>query len=121
MDKHNCDLVIVNCIDFRFQKYIRSWLEKNYKEKTYDYVGYAGSTKDLAAIIKQIDISVKLHQVKEVVLIHHEDCGAYGIESTQEKHKTELLKAKNTILSKYPNLKINLFYLLLDGNFININ
>jgi carbonic anhydrase len=80
-------------------------------------VGFAGSTKDLETIVNQIDISVRLHSIKEVHLIHHEECGAYGAESTPEKHSEDLRKAQNIILSKYPDLKIKLYYLHLDGVF----
>lgn len=114
---HTCDALVVSCIDFRFQKYIRKWLDENFGDKTFDYVGYAGGSKDMDAIMKQLDISVKLHDIKQVVLMHHENCGAYGLESTPEKHAADLLKAKKMIQEKYPHLKIDLFYILLDGKF----
>ncbi|KKQ43522.1 MAG: hypothetical protein US60_C0001G0037 [Microgenomates group bacterium GW2011_GWC1_37_8] len=117
MSNHNCDSLLVACIDFRFQKFIRNWIEKNMNNKTYDYVGYAGATKELKTIMKQVDISVRLHSIKEVYLIHHEDCGAYGIESTPKRHLVDLRKAKNYILGKYPNLLVNPYYLHLDGKF----
>lgn len=118
---HICDAVVVSCIDFRFQKYIRNWLNEKLANKTFDYVGFAGATKDLPIILKQIEISVKLHQIKEVILIHHEECGAYGSESTLEKHATDLKHAKEEILKIHPNLKVNLYYLHLDGMFEEIN
>lgn len=118
---HHCDAIIVCCIDFRFQKYIRNWTDSNLKGKTFDLVGFAGSTKDLVTVMKQIDISVRLHQIKEVVLIHHEECGAYGTESTPENHARDLKKAKATIRAHYPALTVNLYYLHLDGTFEEIN
>jgi len=120
MTTHTCDAFVVSCIDFRFQKYIKNWLEKNFKNKTYDYVGFAGSTKNLEIIMGQLDISVRLHCIKEVVLIHHEECGAYGAESTHDRHVTDLNKAKSIILEKYPNLSVSLYYLHLDGEFKKI-
>lgn len=117
MSKHNCDAIVVSCIDFRFQKYLKDWLEKNLAGKKYDYVGYAGASKDLPAILKQIEISKKLHGINQVILIHHEECGAYGSESTPEKHTQDLKKAKAKILALYQDLKVGLFYLHLDGRF----
>jgi len=117
---HACDAIVVSCIDFRFQKYIRNWLDKNLKGKTYDYVGFAGGTKFLETVLKQIEISVKLHNIKQVILMHHENCGAYGTQSTPEKHAQDLRKAQNVILSKYPHLQITLYYLHLDGTFEEI-
>lgn len=120
MSIHVCDALIISCIDFRFQKYLHKWLDKNMENKTYDYVGFAGSTKDLLTVMKQLDISVRLHHISQVVLIHHEDCGAYGKESTKEKHAADLTKAKNTISALYPDLKVELLYLHLDGKFETI-
>src|SRR3989344_6399548 len=97
---HTCDAIVVACIDFRFQKYIRNWTDEKLKDKTFDLVGFAGSTKDLDTVMKQIDVSVRLHHIKEIYLIHHEECGAYGTESTQERHALDLKKAKTEILSK---------------------
>ncbi len=121
MASHKCDAVIVNCMDFRLQKYIRKFTDKKLKGKAFDLVSYAGSTKSLAIIVKQIELSVKLHQTKEVYLIHHEDCGAYGKESTYERHVKDLKTAKNKILKKYPKLKVHLYYLYLSGKFEEIN
>jgi carbonic anhydrase len=117
MSTHICDAFVVACFDFRFQKYIKKWLEENFQNKTYDYVGFAGSTKNLDIIMNQLDISVRLHHIKEVVLIHHEDCGAYGVDSTHDRHAADLKKARQTINALYPNLTVNLFYLHLDGEF----
>ena len=50
-------------------------------------------------------------------MIHHEECGAYGAESTPEIHRRDLLAAENAILKKYPHLEVFLFYLHLDGTF----
>lgn len=117
MTIHTCDTLVVSCIDFRFQKYIRKWLEKNMHDKKYDYVGYAGGVKDLIIIVKQLDISVKLHHISEVVLINHEDCGAYGKESTHDRHVQDLKTAKKVVHSLYPDLIVDKYYLHLDGKF----
>jgi carbonic anhydrase len=117
---HICDAVVVCCIDFRFQQYIRNWTDQNLKDQTFDLVGFAGSTKDLPTIMNQIDISKRLHQIKKAVLIHHEECGAYGAESTFERHSEDLKKAKDEILEKYPDIEVQLIYLHLDGRFERI-
>ena len=120
MSTHVCDAFFVACIDFRFQKYIHKWLERNMAGKTYDYVGFAGSTKDLKTIMKQLDISVRLHHIKQVILVHHEDCDAYGKESTPARHSQDLQKAKSKITASYSDLKVDLYYLHLDGEFEKI-
>jgi carbonic anhydrase len=117
---HTCDALVVDCMDFRLQKYIREFTDINLKNKTFDLVSYAGSTKNLEIITEQIDTSVKLHQIKEVHLIHHEDCGAYGKEGTFTRHLKDLKTAKNEILKRHPQLKVYLYYLYLNGIFKTI-
>jgi len=119
MSNHICDGFVVACMDFRFQKYLKEWLGSNFdsKNKSYDFVGFAGASKNLDIIMGQLDISVRLHHTKEVVLIHHEECGAYGAESTHDRHAIDLNIAKKTILEKYPDLKVDLYYLHLNGEF----
>lgn len=85
--------------------------------KTYDSVGFAGSTKDLKTIMQQLEISVHLHRINQVILIHHEDCGAYGKESTHDRHAADLHKAKTVINALYADLQVDLYYLHLDGKF----
>jgi len=114
---HEADAAVVACIDFRFQKFIRDWTDKNLAGKTFDYVGFAGATKNLETVLGQIDISVRLHQIKQVALIHHEECGAYGTDSTAERHAADLKKAREEIITKYPNLQVDLYYLHLNGEF----
>ena len=114
---HTCDAIVVCCIDFRFQKFIRAWTDENLKNKCFDLVGFAGATKDLPTILNQIDISVRLHCINQVVLIHHEECGAYGAESTPEKHVQDLKKTREEILARHPNLQVDSYYLHLDGSF----
>lgn len=114
---HTCDAIVISCMDFRFEKFIRNWTDTSLSGKLFDRVAYAGSTKELDTIMKQIDISVRLHHITEAILIHHEECGAYGAESTPERHEHDLRDAKATILAKYPGLSVELYYLTLDGTF----
>ena len=113
---HIADVCLVACIDFRFQKFLRDFEDKYLNGKTYDFVGFAGATKNLDVIMGQLDISVRLHQIKQVILIHHEECGAYGAESTPARHAADLQKARAAILAKYPSLQVDLFYMKLDGS-----
>ena len=112
-----CDALIVRCIDFRFNQYIWRFTETQLAGKTYDLVGYAGATKDWDVVLKEVDISERLHEFKLLVLINHEDCGAYDDEGTPERHATDLRKARDAILAKYPQLQVDLYDLHLDGTF----
>ena len=116
---HQAEAIIVTCIDFRLQKAINKWIDKNFKIGTFDRVALGGGVKNLDAILSQIDISVKLHNIKKAILVNHEDCGAYGAEGTVEKHTEDLRNAKLRVKveKKYPDLEVDTYYLHLDGTF----
>ncbi|OGG15755.1 hypothetical protein A3D77_07835 [Candidatus Gottesmanbacteria bacterium RIFCSPHIGHO2_02_FULL_39_11] len=114
---HTARAIVVSCIDFRFQDFLTEWTKKTFKKEGFDRVALAGGVKNLPFVIDQVDLSHKLHHIKEVYLINHEDCGAYGKEGNFQKHKKDLLKAKDEIAKKIPSLKVFLLYLTLSGKF----
>lgn len=120
MDLHYCTTIVITCIDFRFQDLIENWLKEKFPPKSYDRVALGGGVKNLDTVLSQIDIAVKLHHIKKVVLINHEECGAYGAESIPQKHQQDLQKAKAEIKKQYPNLQVEIYYLKKDGTFENI-
>ena len=72
-----------------------------------------------------IDVPVNLHHAKKIVIVNHQDCGAYGGsrqfkedgDAEQRFHEKELKKAKEKILAKYPDREVVLVYArLVDGN-----
>ncbi|RJO58990.1 hypothetical protein C4546_04130 [Candidatus Parcubacteria bacterium] len=118
---HSCQAIVFTCIDFRFHSAIRDFLVSNSLKDNYDLVSLAGVTKGLVEgdkacseiILKQIDISHNLHGIKEVLLIHHLDCGAYGghkafdsLAAEGEKQAGDLAYAKELIQAKFPNLDV---------------
>lgn len=114
---HKAESIVVTCIDYRLQEDLNKWILEKFPPKTFDRVAFAGGVKNLEIIMGQIDIAVRLHHIKKVVLINHEDCGAYGKESVLEKHTQDLKEAKNKILQKYQDLEVETYYLHLDGTF----
>ncbi|MBI4036075.1 hypothetical protein HY383_03920 [Candidatus Daviesbacteria bacterium] len=117
MSDHNCEAVIVTCIDFRFQEYINNWISENVTPKSFDRVALAGGVFDFGYVLKQVEISKRLHHIKKVILVNHEDCGAYGESGTAQKHAEDLKDAASKIKQQYPDLEVDLYYLHLDGTF----
>lgn len=109
--------VVVTCIDYRLQPYINKWTDQNFDPFTFDRVAIGGSTKNLEFLMTQIKKAYDLHRIKEVVLINHEDCGAYGVDSNLKKHTEDLNNAKQKINQSFPDLKVETYYLSLDGTF----
>lgn len=120
MGNHKAESIIVTCIDFRLQEAINNWIAQNFAPKTFDRVSLAGGVKNLDQILTQIEIAKRLHHIKKVVLINHEDCGAYGEEGAEEKHAQDLRDAKSKIKEQFPDLEVETYYLKLEGTFQNL-
>ena len=121
---HKAKALIIHCIDFRFIKAIKEWLEKEGLMGATDEVSLAGAVQNIVSpkneadrelVLKQIDIAKRLHSIDEVILMNHTDCGAYGgrsafsneLEETQ-KHELDLREARAIIAAKFPWLKVKL-------------
>lgn len=115
MSEHSCEAAIVTCIDFRFQEAINKWIDQKFKPGTFDRVAIAGGVYDADYIKKQLEISHRLHHIKEVILMNHEDCGAYGEAGTAERHSHDLRAMGEDIKKTYPELKVEGYYLHLNG------
>ncbi len=120
MDKHTCEAVVVTCIDFRFQDLIDEWIKQKFGTKNHDRVAFAGGVKELEIVLNQVDLSKKLHDIKMGVFINHEECGAYGAEGTPEKHAQDLKNAASKVKEKYPEVKVEAYYLKKSGTFEKI-
>ncbi len=110
-----CQALVVTCFDFRFQKTFVDWLDANVGHGNYDRVGLAGGVKNWAAIAEQVDLAKRLHDIRQVILINHENCMAYGEAGTYEKHCADLRQARAEILKKYPDVQVDLYYAHLPG------
>ena len=117
MAKHVTDSIVVHCIDFRFQKYLDPWLQERFGHGNFDRVSLAGGVFDFYSILRQVEISNNLHEIKKVIFINHEDCGAYGAEGNYERHKADLEEAERKVEALFPHLDVETYYLHLDGAF----
>ncbi len=98
--------------------------------KNWDLRTQQGAAKDLLpsvsgqhkqSLLDAIGISVKLHGVKTVFLMNHEDCGAYGgskafgnARTEAEKQAADLRAATETIRTAYPSVAVWPYYVRID-------
>ena len=129
--KHTCSTVIFHCIDFRFAADIKTYLEEENLLGDVDIVSIAGVAKNWVApakesdtefVMRQLDISKRLHDVCDVVLMNHLDCGGYGGRKAFESdaaehaaHAADLAAAREMILAKYPDLNVKNVIAHIDG------
>ena len=115
---HTCSTVLIKCMDFRLTRDVYAWLEEKQLVNDCDMISVAGATKDLVEnpqgyVFSLIKLAIQLHRVKKVILMHHMDCGAYGGNAAFHnkaeeiaKHKAEVNKAREIIVSQYPKIEI---------------
>ncbi len=87
---HTCQACIVTCMDFRLHRRAdgRDALGKFVDQLgcDCDVIARAGGVQDIVrpagegenTLLRDIGISVALHQIETIYLVNHENCGAYG-------------------------------------------
>ncbi|MCK6582695.1 MAG: hypothetical protein L6Q49_06300 [Anaerolineales bacterium] len=113
----HCDALVVHCMDYRLQKFIQPWITVRFGYDNFDIISLAGSVHDYEMVLKYVQLAVQIHTIETVCLINHEDCRAYGREGTYKRHKHDLIDAQKKIQALFPHLKVETFYLHLDGTF----
>ena len=90
----------------------------------------AGAAKNLVSpqesgdkefILRQIGISKKLHHIREIILMNHEDCGAYGgrttfssAEEERKRHFEDMQRAASLIRKTHPDLTVKAVLATID-------
>ena len=120
---HEWDVLARSCIDGRFIKRTIDWIVEK-RGEVFDFRTGVGSTKaiidslyDRGSFFDVVRTSVRLHNTKEVLIIDHIDCGAYGgsksfknEEEERNFHKQKLTEAAHIINQEFPKLKVRKIY-----------
>ena len=112
-----CDALVVHCMDYRLQKFLNPWILQRFGADNFDIISLAGGVHDYEMVLKYVQLAVQVHSIKQVVLINHEDCRAYGRDGTYKRHKYDLMDAEHKIEALFSDLEVETFYLHLDGTF----
>ena len=136
MAEHSCRACVLYCIDFRFHRQLERFLrEQDLDREGTDIVRIAGVAKGLAGsasaerdfIVNQLEISHRLHHTRQIYLVNHEDCGAYGLEqevdSEQELacHREDLRAARQLLAERFPQIEILTYFIRLSGEAERVN
>ena len=131
--------MVLSCMDPRFQPIVFNYLKKKKLTGKYSSFTIAGSAIGVTAnkfkkwhkvFWENIETSIKLHQIKKLIVINHRDCGAAKIlngnkildKFNETKiHKISFIKLKKKFKKKYPKLKIELKLISLNNKVENFN
>jgi len=124
---HTCTSLLMHCMDFRFGKKMKEFMESNNLMGDADLVSIAGAAKNIvnpetqAFALRQIEISKTLHEMKKVHLVNHTDCGAYGGKTAFADEQAEYAKltgdlkeARDIVKAKFPELAVTLWLAHID-------
>lgn len=136
---HKAKACVLLCIDFRFQKQIQQWLHDNGYTGHCDEIVVAGASRDLIkpledfhkdALLRQIELSVSLHDPDEILIIHHQDCGGFALDDTipaglsdeddHKEHSKHAKKARSILARLFPKKTIKTLYARLNGSIIEL-
>ena len=113
----HCDALVVHCMDYRLQKFIQPWITVRFGYDNFDIISLAGAVHDYEMVLKYIQLAVQIHNIETVCLINHEDCRAYGRDGTYRRHRHDLMDTRTKINALFPDLRVETFFLHLDGTF----
>lgn len=85
--EHEAEVLLLTCMDFRFFELIAKLMAEAKLTGQYDQVVLAGAA--LGAVVPQkphwhqtffdhVDLAIKLHKIKAIVVLEHRNCGAYS-------------------------------------------
>ncbi|GEA16500.1 MAG: hypothetical protein PWR22_2325 [Moorella sp. (in: firmicutes)] len=123
-----CQACVLTCMDFRIQAAVADWLREKGLTGKYDYLSLPGASRNFLSEgkINLVEDSYRLHHIKEVYLIHHEDCGAYNlghlpVEEQLARQRRDMEAAARILKERHPELKVYLAFLYLDGRMVELD
>ena len=133
---HKAKAIVITCIDFRLRDDAVLFLNSINLINNYDEFILAGSSLGynqtlfsawIETLDKHIELAEQLHEITDVIVIDHMNCGAYkifynlaSIDRATEitMHKANFITFTQTINGKYPSLKVSTYLMDLDGTLV---
>jgi carbonic anhydrase len=135
LSEKNARAMVLSCMDFRFINDKINFLNNMGYKDDYDKFVLAGSSLGYnqsefpewgKSFDKHIELAIDLHNITEIIVLDHMDCGAYKIlydnqsmsnEEEYKLHQKNLNLCKNLIRKKFPSLKVTILLINIDGTF----
>ncbi|GAB4213466.1 MAG: hypothetical protein OHK0012_09640 [Synechococcales cyanobacterium] len=127
--------LVLSCIDFRFVPIEQHFLATTGLTGQYDYTALAGASLAIAGFPHptaartfwdQLAIAYQLHHVRRVIMIDHQDCGAFALkidpllsrdpDRELSIHRRYSRQAATAIRRRYPDVTVDTYWATLDGS-----
>ena len=131
--KKDYKAMVLSCMDPRFQPKVFNYLRKKKLTGKYSSFTIAGAAIGVTAskfkkwhstFWQNLETSIKLHKIKKLIVLNHQDCGAAKIINGKKEfskinetkvHKNSFYKIKKVFKKKYPKLSIELKIISLNS------
>ena len=118
-------VVVVHCLDWRFVRATWEFVVKELGIPFFTPYSFpAGPRVLLDEMTRSVflraldDVSIGHHKIRQIILIAHRDCKAYGgterfesREAERAVHERDLRLARGMLRRKYPEVDVELFYM----------
>lgn len=134
------EVLLLTCMDSRLMDEIERYMTGRGLRDKYDHIVLAGASLGAQThhypawsqtFWEHLDIALRLHRISTVMLLDHRDCGAYkvllGCEHLEDEaaerdcHAANLRTMKGALAERYPQLKVEMLLMALDGSVETIN
>ena len=133
---HNASTYVISCMDFRLLDDIVRAMDAMGYNNNYDQFIVAGSSLGFVqdkfphwgeTVMDHMNIGLSLHNFRSIIIIDHEDCGAFkkfmpykNKEEEYNNHKDCLQKAYERLSKHFPDFSFHGFLMDLKGNMTQI-
>jgi carbonic anhydrase len=119
---YTADACVISCFDARFEQATRKFLKRR-GVALYDHVKIPGSVKALAApeceadrdfVLRMVRTSMRLHQARRILMLGHNECGAYP-GAPVDAITADMLRAAYYLSATEPGLSVECYFADFDG------
>jgi len=128
----HAEVLLLTCMDYRLMNEIEAYMTSRGLRDDYDHLIVAGASigvnrkPEWAAVFwEHLDLAIKLHSERKVLVLDHVDCGAYKLllgeaavatpELAMEAHTKELNELYAQLRERHPELEVELGVMDLAG------
>ena len=122
--KKDYKAMVLSCMDPRFQPKVFNYLKRKKLTGKYSSFTIAGAAIGVTAskfkkwhstFWENLETSIKLHKIKKIIVINHEDCGAakiingkkpFNLKIEKKIHEQSFKLIKQQLKKKFPEIKV---------------
>lgn len=128
------DVLLLSCMDYRLLDKLGKFMASRGLTDHYDHVILAGASlgvlnqKNISwgqTFWEHVDVAIKLHHIKKIMVVDHRDCGAYKVfmgdehakssEAEFAVHAGQMRTLRHAINRRFSSLSVELFLMDLSG------